>query len=703
MKRFQLFTFMLLLVQCIAVAQVSGTRDPREKLIKEVESLQKSRDAIMDSIYGVKASGGNEVKMLPIFERNLRIWESSLQGFEIDANAQRHSRHKTVIFPQINTSGGVTSFSCEHGQPRVPAQLDFMPGSNSRPMISRWEWKVSANSITVSGTERLNVQTGFDSKTYRPVKPQDPFTAYLACKGNTKTVKGGLILHTLPNHRGEYRQINLPCKVTVSCSHSNYYITQTAIVTGEEDLNNMLNNPEGYSSAVDSRDFAVTNVLGNKRAVDGDYNPYCFTHRTTHKISLANVAQEAGITMDSLANLLSNTYVKEIYMIAHMEYEEAGVFYLTGFEQLAINTAFLQRKYPSASSMEGLTKEIEKGTAKIAEMNKSTGDAKRMLMRHDTKLVKLYSSLIDHTWTALDHMPADAYKNKEYEEEVNRYKGYCAALQRCVKNVGAPTDDMKARLAKNSQREELLDEVLKLRKNSPDLKFFASLQDNEFKRHYATKIYQHAVDSVASIIKEKYLLTKQQKNYFSQYFPLMAYIWEISRDSYYSKGSTIEPQIKFTVEERRKIDLFDIATERANTKYNIRHKYNSKEEELEAANAELAYTQIENRWSIYERGTEIGKDFDILYAMRMSHLTHKVDKSLHEMYHNWFTTLHNLDSERFKKSPAAKLIFSDILYEGDNKDFYKVPKKVKKQAIEADDWHILYDHCINMGKDLFSK
>mgnify|MGYP003313125125 CR=1 FL=1 len=118
--------------------------------------------------------------------------------------------------------------------------------------------------------------------------------------------------------------------------------------------------------------------------------------------------------MDSLANLLSNTYVKEIYMIAHMEYEEAGVFYLTGFEQLAINTAFLQRKYPSASSMEGLAKEIEKGTAKIAEMNKSTGNAKRMLMRYDTKLVKLYSSLIDHTWTALDHMPADAYKNKEY-------------------------------------------------------------------------------------------------------------------------------------------------------------------------------------------------------------------------------------------------------------------------------------------------
>jgi hypothetical protein len=300
-------------------------------------------------------------------------------------------------------------------------------------------------------------------------------------------------------------------------------------------------------------------------------------------------------------------------------------------------------------------------------------------------------------------MPYDAYKGNDYEREVNCYKAYSAALQRSVKNVGTPTEDMKAKFAENNRKEKVLDAVLKLRNGEGNLDFFASVSDNECKRHYATKIFQTAIDSVATLVKEQYLLNAKQKKYFARYFPLMDYIWEISRDTYYSKGVDIEPQVKFSIDVRRKLDLFDIATGRANDSYNRFRKYASKEEEEAAQNAKLAYELIKRRWWGHDKSDRLGEDFDMLYIITVQYMPSKIDKDFLPWYQNSFATLNALDSERMKKSPVAKLIFGDILYDGDNKDFYKVPKKVKKQALDADDWHILYDHCINMGKSFFAE
>ena len=132
MKSTKWFTLMLLLLQCfVATAQRKSATNAREKLLKDVVATEKRRSVIMDSIYAVSAIGADDIKMLPIFERNLRIWSGNLQDYEYEVMNQRDKRHKTYVYPEMKTSGGVISFSSEHGAPRVPAELDFMPGVNS--------------------------------------------------------------------------------------------------------------------------------------------------------------------------------------------------------------------------------------------------------------------------------------------------------------------------------------------------------------------------------------------------------------------------------------------------------------------------------------------------------------------------------------------------------------------------------------------
>lgn len=214
--------------------------------------------------------------------------ESARQRAQWDAEEERHvtPERRTAVYPEVKkTQQGIT-FTGNHYQPHVIGNFDYMPGVGSKPPCSHWTWTITPKQIVLNGMERTQIASEFSLYNDQPVAPKDPFTTCLGCKGGSKTFKGSIELHSLESK--DRRKMSLPCTVTYSCKHSKNYVRQGVMTADPMNFN------DDFDADV-TKQGRVVRPNGRSYAVDGDYNPYLFTHTTTATINLADVAKKENV------------------------------------------------------------------------------------------------------------------------------------------------------------------------------------------------------------------------------------------------------------------------------------------------------------------------------------------------------------------------------------------------------------------------
>lgn len=580
------------------------------------------------------------------------VWPFSEHGRIFNSK----TKEEISVLSDVNYGNGVTSFSHNHGVPPVPCSTDWSTiGVNKQRMSSIWKWTVGKNSITIDGKHLLNVSSTFDERTYKPIKPDDPYTSFYGCKGEKQTHIGYIVLEKFSNGKSESYSIKLACKVTTTCRHSNYYIRQGALVGGPEELERIRKDPEGWSMEYDGKglDNAVVRVEGSRstKPIDSSYNPYCFIHRTTNVINLNDIAKQAGITRDSLNRLFATSFIKSIDIRLLGDGKDPSS--VSNYEQIAFNSAFLRKYIPEIIGSKYLEK-MEAYKEKFQKLN----DIHVALVKNYLKLNEL--DLLDIDDDGEDY-ESDVYKFKESASGLKTYHNLVTQYgDRKIEEI------VKDKIAFNNKFEKTIDAVIESRNLLPDPDFYNSLDNELCKEHYAVKTSLSIVDSLKQLIDEHYVLNKEQADTFSRYFNLVdRAMMAFSKRGYMSLKQDLS----------NKLLLYLVAIDY--TKMSLsREKRRQIDRSIQLNNSDfdIIHLSLINRCkSYFQHSPELkGKHIKDIKAT--------------------VGRLYKLDKNRLRYSPLAKDLCVDIMNGGKLKKAYKIPRKTLKRAIAEKDAMLLYDN-----------
>lgn len=547
--------------------------------------------------------------------------ENTRQRARWDAEEERHVTpdRRTAVYPEVKkTQGGIT-FTGNHYQPHAEGEFDYMPGIGSKPPCSHWTWTVTPNQIVVKGMERTQIASGFDPYNGRPVAPKDPFTTCLGCKGGSKTLKGSIELR--PVDRSNRDRMSIPCTVTYSCKHSRAYVRQGVMTTDPMNFNNDFDDElSNYGR--------VVRPNGKSYAVDGDYNPYLYTHTTTASINLAAVAKTEGISMEKLEEILSNYFIDGITTMPSAD-EEVTNLDLTEFEFSTITKFFAERSY---------------NVANIAKYQENLRLQKDSLNK---EVIYNYAFMSDYCLKHMDEC-MNSGNVKQFEETYHTWKSIIEVLK--MYDAKESTYTTRKRIETCEQNAKLADKYLAFSNDNQMMLNLDDIEDEVLKTKFAKVVVPCRLEQLCKTIYECKRINPDIQALSENFKPALKF--------YLNNDSIVKN------EEFKKMQAL----------YSINHQLNHPTEE-----------EIDNALKDYSN------DYYIAYAAAFNALNNNNFEYFLELYRKT-VAIDNENKTRYSYLMEMSCKNLIDAFKTQKPVFVPVPKKVLKKAAKSNDYFLLIDY-----------
>lgn len=294
-------------------------------------------------------------------------------------------------------------------------------GIKSRPYcertitVSKTKIVIKLHDVLMLAPDVREVHTS-TSRGGSAVKPKDPYTQYLGCKGGNRIIKnGGLVFsettysedQTIVDimHGQEPKPLLIGCKATTTCSHSSRRI------------------PVSRTGKRYDRTTGTTKIVGgyNEDASSDFLSPYRFDHHQTIVYNLTEMAKQNNVSLDQLVKailmkdlsraIVGDNFSEFYFTEAEICYIKRFLWNLYGFSVSKINANIQAEQKKVAEKKEKARVEQQRQRTQIS--NSVNND--------------LEKTLVEFRGIEINKNPYEAYR-KSIELENNCYKLYEQAV-----------------------------------------------------------------------------------------------------------------------------------------------------------------------------------------------------------------------------------------------------------------------------------